>query len=83
MDYAKWIEHFMHNRTHRPEPDWAAPVDVSPAVLAPVLRSIEQFRLGDGCGPASLIAFDAESFRGQDHLKAIQQDAQHAIDRVL
>lgn len=65
MNYTKWIEHFTHNRTHRPEPDWAAPVEVSPAVLAPVLRSIEQFRLGDGGGPASLIAFDAERFRGR------------------
>ena len=65
MTYTKWIEHFTGNRNHRPEPDWAAPVSVPPTVLAPVLRSIEQFRLGDGGGPASLIAYDAEKFRSR------------------
>jgi hypothetical protein len=65
MNYAKWIDHFTRNKQHRPEPDWAAPVNIAPHVLAPVLRSVEQFRLGDGGGPASLIAHDSESFRGR------------------
>jgi len=65
MNYARWIEYFTRNRQDRPEPDWAAPVNVPPSVLAPVLKSIEQFRLGDGGGPASLIAFDRESFRSR------------------
>ena len=63
MNYARWIAHFTRNRTCRPEPDWTAPVSVAPGVLAPMLRSVEQFRLGDGGGPASLIAYDAEAFR--------------------
>jgi hypothetical protein len=63
MNHAKWIAHFTRNRTHRPEPDWTAPIGIAPGVLAPLLRSIEQFRLGDGGGPASLIAYDAEGFR--------------------
>src|SRR6266576_1288830 len=63
MNYAKWIEHFTRNRQSRPEPDWGAPAQVCPGVLAPMLRSLEQFRLGDGGGPASLIAYDAEGFR--------------------
>jgi hypothetical protein len=58
MNYTRWIEHFTRNRRNRPEPDWAAPVNVTPATLAPLLRSVEQFRLGDGGGPASLIAHD-------------------------
>src|SRR5258708_35243138 len=65
MNHAKWIEHFTRNHQNRPEPDWAAPVNVPPAVLAPVLGSVEQFRLGDGGGPASLIAFDRENFRSR------------------
>ena len=65
MNYDKWIKHFNRNRQDRPEPDWSAPVNVSPAVLPPVLRSVEQFRLGDGGGPASLIAFDRENFRSR------------------
>jgi hypothetical protein len=65
MNYTKWIEHFTHNRQNRPEPDWSAPNHVPPGVLAPMLRSVEQFRLGDGGGPASLIAFDRENFRSR------------------
>jgi hypothetical protein len=65
MNYAKWISHFTHNKQNRPEPDWSAPANVPPATLAPLLRSIEQFRLGDGGGPASLIAFDRENFRSR------------------
>lgn len=64
MNHAKWIEYFKRNKQNRPEPDWNAPINVPAAVLAPMLRSIEEFRLGDGGGPASLIAFDAEGFRG-------------------
>jgi len=63
MNYAKWIAHFERNRRDRPEPDWSAPVSVSPEVLTALLPSLEQFQLGDGGGPASLIAFDAERFR--------------------
>jgi hypothetical protein len=65
MNYAKWISHFTHNKQNRLEPDWSAPLHVPPVVLAPLLRSIEQFRLGDGGGPASLIAFDRENFRNR------------------
>jgi hypothetical protein len=32
-------------------------------VVAPLVRSLEQFQLGDGGGPACLIAWDAERFR--------------------
>lgn len=32
-------------------------------ILAPLVRSLEQFQLGDGGGPASLIAFDSSSFQ--------------------
>jgi hypothetical protein len=84
MNHAKWIEHFTRNKQNRPEPDWAAPVNVPPGVLAPVLRSVEQFRLGDGGGPASLIAHDAENFRGRtEEMRQIvdlwfKEEAEHA-----
>ena len=63
MNYAKWITHFEHNRHERPEPNWSAPKKIPSPMLKSLTRSIEQFRLGDGGGPASLIAFDAERFR--------------------
>lgn len=63
MNYTKWIEHFQRNRQNRPEPDWDAPVNIPGDMLPPLLRSIEEFRLGDGGGPASLIAYDADGFR--------------------
>lgn len=84
MNHARWIEHFTHNQQNRPEPDWSAPVNVPFVVLAPVLQSIEQFRLGDGGGPASLIAFNRESFRGRtDEMRQIvdlwfAEEAEHA-----
>ncbi len=84
MNYTKWIEHFTCNRTNRPEPDWAVPVKVPPAVLAPLLHSVEQFRLGDGGGPASLIAHDAEGFRSRtEEMRTIvdmwfAEEAEHA-----
>src|ERR1700690_3392533 len=84
MNHAKWINHFNRNRQNRPEPDLAAPVNIPPVMLAPVLRSIEQFRLGDGGGPAALIAHDAERFRGRTReLKTIvdlwfAEEAEHA-----
>ena len=84
MNYNKWIGHFTRNHTNRPEPDWAAPVSLPPGVRAPMLRSVEQFRLGDGGGPASLIAHDAEKFRGRtEEIRQIvdlwfAEEAEHA-----
>lgn len=64
MNYRRWIDHFARNRQERQEPDWLAPVVVLHRdILQPLVRSLEQFRLGDGGGPASLIAYDAERFR--------------------
>ena len=65
MNQAKWINYFARNKQNRPEPDWSAPVNLPAAVSKPLLRSVEQFRLGDGGGPASLIAFDREIFRSR------------------
>lgn len=65
MNHAKWIDYFAGNKQNRPEPDWSAPVNLPPEAFRPVLRSVEQFRLGDGGGPASLIAFDRENFRSR------------------
>src|SRR5205814_10642795 len=65
MNYSKWIAHFARNRQDRIDPDRSAPITVRPDILAALLPSLEQFRLGDGGGPASLIAPDAERFRGR------------------
>jgi hypothetical protein len=67
MNCEKWIHHFRCNRQNRPEPDWKAPIELCPRVIPRLARSLEQFQLGDGGGPASLIAHDAESFRGSTH----------------
>ncbi len=62
LDVRRWVSHFRANRENRPEPDWTAPLTLSDAVRAPLLRSLEQFQLGDGGGPAYLIALDRERF---------------------
>jgi hypothetical protein len=65
MDGQRWLAHFRRNRLNRPEPQWNAPMNLPPEVVEPLVRSLEQFHLGDGGGPASLIAFNAESFRSR------------------
>src|SRR4051812_8937351 len=63
LDYRRWLSHFERNRCDRPEPDWTAPIPMLPADMPSLLSSLAQFQLGDGGGPASLIARDAERFR--------------------
>jgi hypothetical protein len=63
FDYERWIDHFLRNRENRIEPDWSMPIRILPHDMESVLKSLAQFQLGDGGGPASLIARDAERFR--------------------
>jgi len=63
LDYERWLAHFERNRLNRPEPDWSAPIPVLPNDMVSLLSSLAQFQLGDGGGPASLIARDADRFR--------------------
>jgi len=68
----RWLAHFRRNRENRPEPDWNAPLTLPADVVRPLVRSLEQFQLGDGGGPACLIAFDAERFRSHsDGVRAL------------
>jgi len=62
MDIDSWILHFRRNRQNRHEPDWQAPITLTPEVIAPLVRSLAQFQLGDGGGPAKLIAWNANQF---------------------
>lgn len=65
MNYAYWKQHFLDNSRDRNEPDWGAPMHLEGDVLRRLTRSLEQFQLGDGGGPAYLIARDREKFLGQ------------------
>src|SRR5687767_6870774 len=64
MNANRWIHHFHHNKLNRLEPDWQAPIALDARTISRVLPSLQQFQLGDGGGPACLIAHDAERFRG-------------------
>jgi hypothetical protein len=66
LDAPRWVGHFQANHENRPEPDWSAPITLPPEVITPLLRSLEQFQLGDGGGPAYLIARNREQFLAQD-----------------
>lgn len=74
MDMERWTAHFRRNRENRPEPAWDAPVTLSPEVVRPLVRSLEQFHLGDGGGPDCLIAWNAERFR------SATEDTQRLVD---
>jgi hypothetical protein len=58
----RWMRHFAQNKQNRPEPDWTAPLTLSAEVVRLLVRSLEQFQLGDGGGPAYLIARNRERF---------------------
>jgi hypothetical protein len=62
LDLKRWLDHFRSNRQNRPEPAWHLPLDVPAHALAALRRSMIEFQLGDGGGPASLIAHDAQAF---------------------
>lgn len=84
MDLPKWIEHFHQNARNRPVPDWSAPLEVPAEAHDLLTQSLREFQLGDGGGPASLIAFNADRFReGSDGLKRIHdlwfaEEAEHS-----
>src|SRR5688572_2837870 len=63
FDPLPWIRHFQQNQTNRHEPDWDAPLRLSRGVVEALLPSIQQFQLGDGGGPAALIAWNAARYR--------------------
>jgi len=72
MNTTYWITHFRRNLQNRAEPPWDAPVTLTPSLVRQVLPSLEQFQLGDGGGPASLIAWNAERFRGSSaHIREL------------
>ena len=62
MNVDQWIAHFAQNRENRLEPNWQAPIRLSPDVVPTLLKSLAQFQLGDGGGPACLIAWNAAKF---------------------
>jgi len=62
VNIHKWLAHFTRNQERRPEPAWNAPIVLAADVVQPLVRSLEQFQLGDGGGPAYLIAWDQERF---------------------
>lgn len=64
IDWKKWKEHFAQNQENRTEPDWKNLNRwMRPDLVKCLLPSLQQFELGDGGGPAQLIAFNAERFR--------------------
>src|SRR5262249_50246729 len=66
FDVGRWLDHFRCNQKNRPEPNWRAPITLADEVVRPLVRSLEQFQLGDGGGPAYLIARDREQFLSEN-----------------
>ena len=71
LDTDFWIDAFARNQQNRPEPDWDAPLDIPDQVRPALTQSILEFQLGDGGGPAGLIAFNRASF--QDETPEVRQ----------
>jgi hypothetical protein len=64
MNFAYWIARFERNALDRPEPDWSSPIRIGAAAVPKLIRSLQQFQLGDGGGPAYLIAWDRDKVLG-------------------
>lgn len=62
-NFVYWRDYFAQNKLNRLEPAWQEEMTLSPEILKVLVPSLEQFQLGDGGGPASLIAWNARSFR--------------------
>lgn len=76
MNFSHWINHFRNNQSQRPEPDWESAStlhkQLSPRQFAMLVRSLQQFQLGDGGGPAYLIARDrAGVLSGSGNIKVL------------
>lgn len=61
-DFEYWQNYFEQNKLNRKEPAWELPFNLPAEILKYLIPSLEQFQLGDGGGPASLIAWNAKSF---------------------
>jgi hypothetical protein len=62
LDVAKWLRFFEKNRYHRPEPRCHDPISLPAAAAASVIQSLREFQLGDGGGPAFLIAWNRDQW---------------------
>ena len=71
LDTDFWTDYFARNQRNRPEPLWQTPLDIPEKALPLLMRSIREFELGDGGGPAGLIAFNAADY--QDQSPALRQ----------
>lgn len=78
---ARHAARFRRNRENRPEPDWGAPVTLPTEVIRPLVRSLAEFELGDGGGPAGLIAHDAALFRDASPAQRAVVDAWFSEER--
>lgn len=63
LNTAKWVAFFRHNKLNRLEPRWDAPIKVKPEARLLLEQSLKEFQLGDGGGPASLIAWNVMKYR--------------------
>lgn len=70
-DLTKWVNHFKKNGKNRPEPEWDAPMTLTGRPLAFLRRSIQQFQLGDGGGPAYLIAWNRENYLAAPEIRQL------------
>lgn len=62
-DFEYWNRHFDTNSQNRKEPNWDSKMNLAPQILKFLVPLLREFQLGYGGGPASLIAWNAESFR--------------------
>jgi len=83
IDLKRWVTHFRNNQRDRAEPDWDAPLEIHGEARRHLVRSLEQFELGDGGGPAYLIGWNRERFLSQPGARELvdlwfNEEAEHS-----
>jgi len=71
MNIHRWVKHFGNNGSNRNEPDWNAPLHLEGKALTKLRKSIQQFHLGDGGGPAYLIAWNRQTVLRDPQMKRL------------
>jgi len=71
MNIHRWVKHFEINGSNRREPDWGSPMDLKGKALEKLRKSIQQFQLGDGGGPAYLIAWNRGTVLADPKMKRL------------
>lgn len=77
----KWLNYYLHNRTHRLPVPWERGIQVEPRLRAPLIRSLQKFQIGES-GEGRRLRAHAAKTKDPAYIEAInlfiQEEQEHA-----